>query len=747
MKHAIITFEFLSWWHAGSGLGQGGATNALVIRDRDGLPYLPGKTVKGLLRDAFELAEQHSQLEGLRTATLFGPQDTSNWEPPGRAPGKIQVDNAYLTREAATWLLSEDKERMPALFHTVAATAIGENGVAERSTLRSTEVCPPMILKGRITCPDEVAFNELKRLAPLIRGVGKNRNRGLGRCQVTVGEAEGAKTKTSNITSPQPGNHHGVWLEITLASDVVFSANGATTSSHDSLDYIPGAALAGAAVDAGRKLGNRFDPHLFLGGKVRFGDGMPIENGRIGWPVPLNCCCEKSAGPVGTPINGLDLPQLVTDGKQPQQLRGGYLAIRPDGKSAVRFHVTGEYFLKTARDREKFGSAQEGQLFEFESLPAGRHFLACIRWDAALESPVRIQQIVAYMVANGIRLGRSKNAQFGSATVKLCSEERLKALGVDGSGNRLPAESPQPGTVPPKAAHFYLASDVSLSTGSAPRLGPKPEDFGLDGTRWELKAGWTFLRTRRYSPWVSFHQCRVTERQVLCRGSVITFTNNGGQPPDEEELKTVQSRLAKGVGEQIQDGLGWVLFNPGFVLNLPRLEKAEGGEGIRSEIPRENLDQPGLRRFVERGQIRTQIFNEALEDGLKWASRWWDMSQVAAKAAKLKNPGKSQWSEVRQLALQAQGNAGRLKKELTEFCTKTLRKRFWEQTTGQTTLWQELENVLKNALENPQPLSADTQPQHQRICLSLAIAAGEVIRLLQKNDSETGKIPRNGGLP
>ena len=44
--------EFFSNWHCGSGLAAGADVDALVIKDNNGLPYVPGRTMKGLLRDA-----------------------------------------------------------------------------------------------------------------------------------------------------------------------------------------------------------------------------------------------------------------------------------------------------------------------------------------------------------------------------------------------------------------------------------------------------------------------------------------------------------------------------------------------------------------------------------------------------------------------------------------------------------------------------------------------------------------------
>jgi CRISPR-associated protein Csx10 len=49
---AVLHAAMLSDWHVGSGGGTPGYVDAHVRRDADGLPYLPGSTVTGVLRDA-----------------------------------------------------------------------------------------------------------------------------------------------------------------------------------------------------------------------------------------------------------------------------------------------------------------------------------------------------------------------------------------------------------------------------------------------------------------------------------------------------------------------------------------------------------------------------------------------------------------------------------------------------------------------------------------------------------------------
>ena len=49
MKYEIT---FYTNWHCGSGLSSGADCDSLVVKDKNGLSFVPGKTIKGLLREA-----------------------------------------------------------------------------------------------------------------------------------------------------------------------------------------------------------------------------------------------------------------------------------------------------------------------------------------------------------------------------------------------------------------------------------------------------------------------------------------------------------------------------------------------------------------------------------------------------------------------------------------------------------------------------------------------------------------------
>jgi len=56
MSKVTIKYEikFHTDWHCGSGLAAGAGVDALTVKDKNGLPFIPGKTIKGLVREAVE---------------------------------------------------------------------------------------------------------------------------------------------------------------------------------------------------------------------------------------------------------------------------------------------------------------------------------------------------------------------------------------------------------------------------------------------------------------------------------------------------------------------------------------------------------------------------------------------------------------------------------------------------------------------------------------------------------------------
>lgn len=224
MHEATLIFDIHTYWHAGSGRGRSAVLDAEVIRDRAGLPYLPGKTVKGLLRKAVRLGERlemvpqgvverifGSAVPGLEEATpdtqFDDGDDFTTFRDAqqlalesGRfatQPGTIWFGSAELPdawRAWATGLTGEARSQLEGLFHTVASTAIDEDGVAREHTLRVVEATVPMVLEATIAGDHPQWAEDLEHIRaclPLLRAVGSRTRRGYGRVTIKL-RTEGA---------------------------------------------------------------------------------------------------------------------------------------------------------------------------------------------------------------------------------------------------------------------------------------------------------------------------------------------------------------------------------------------------------------------------------------------------------------------------------------------------------------------------------------------------------------------------
>lgn len=324
-------------------------------------------------------------------------------------------------------------------------------------------------------------------------------------------------------------------LAITLDADAVFTRASATVGRPTSLDRIPGATLLGAAAsrlyDA---LGDRA-VEAFEQGAVRFGDALPLSSGgAVALPTPLSWHREKRGHRV------FDLSQTERPaGTQLAQLRSAWRVAGKDGIETVT--VERRSSMRTSIEA---GRAREGFLYGVEALPAGTRFSATL----ASDDSALLEQVLQALTTAGIRLGRSRSAEFGSASVRI----------IGTSVNDEPALPAVAGRV-----RLLAVSDICLrdSATGGPRLLPTASDFGL-GEDWTIDLQRSFLRFRRYSPFNGYRRRPDTEHQVIVAGSVITLRGPG---LNEQGLSDLRRQIEPGVGIHLGRGLGQLLAEPALL--------------------------------------------------------------------------------------------------------------------------------------------------------------------------------------
>lgn len=171
--------KFFDYWHAGSGLSGGAALDSYVIKDDRGLPYMPGKTIKGLLREMAELFWSQDSID-----KCFGKQSNNyGQDSDDTVMGECYFSNAVLEEGVAKEIVSNNLAHN--LFEVVSSTRIDENGVAIDRSLRDIEVVVPVVLHGNIDIAQEYV-HDMKKAMDMIKRAGLNRNRGLGRCKFVI---------------------------------------------------------------------------------------------------------------------------------------------------------------------------------------------------------------------------------------------------------------------------------------------------------------------------------------------------------------------------------------------------------------------------------------------------------------------------------------------------------------------------------------------------------------------------------
>lgn len=189
MAEINYKITFYSYWHAGSGLTSGSDLDALVIKSKEELPFIPGRTLKGLLKDAaLSLREITPGNEmDLFIDKIFGKKNSISAEDTNddmNDLGQAYFSNAELNSSLKE-KISEHK-LAPYFYSEISSTAIKQDGIAKPHSLRRMQVTIPVILVASILNVDEAHKQLIANCMSWIKRLGQNRHRGLGRCKFEI---------------------------------------------------------------------------------------------------------------------------------------------------------------------------------------------------------------------------------------------------------------------------------------------------------------------------------------------------------------------------------------------------------------------------------------------------------------------------------------------------------------------------------------------------------------------------------
>lgn len=624
-KKLALTFD--SDWHIGSGAGIPGSLYRQVLRDDHGLPYVPGKTLTGIIRDAAEwIAATRDSAEGGcahrwtdAVSGLFGvqtPDQSGKKEHINSCqPAAMGISSAVFSPEMQAYF-KENPEILPLLFISQSGVMIDrKKGVSAEEHLFSTEkVRQGCVLFATMRFNRPLTDDEGKLLVDAIKAVrhiGGKRRRGGGKCTLSLSDTE---TKNENrISKDLPGSvADSEYIELsfrltTLQPVIVNKVTLGNVTKTDNI--IPGVMLLPYFTrEIFASLGKERMVSAIMNGELSIGNFLPDFEGKQGYPVPLSFTRKKERSETGKNIyNRLVEGNVSEEGKaiQMKEVRTGYVVLGGEkNESPAYYPAENQITLRThntIEDSKQRPTEKVGGLFTYEAIKQDSVFRGFIKISGKLWNEIRktlSDPDLARLCKSHLSIGQSRKDEYGRVELEYAN---TKNNSIDCASLDL---------IEKKGSSYlvvYLLSDTLIRNGYlgytsslddlrevlqkelAVDLVDVPDDElsqqhvnGRSITEFPLGGeGGHFIRTHRRESWHSVWGLPRPTLLYFQAGSVLLFKVANPNAWDRQKAREL---MDKGLGDRIAEGYGRVLLNPIFCTSSDVSEA--------SRIPTEETPQP-----------------------------------------------------------------------------------------------------------------------------------------------------------
>jgi CRISPR-associated protein Csx10 len=652
----VIRLTMLSDWHVGSGTGRPGSVDRLIVRDGDGLPFVPAKTLRGIWRDACErLALALDEGVGAWCSLVdrvFGSQPalgkndpTLRHEDPSRQPieSTLTVRPARLNK-AMRCLIEKDRRLLEATTFVKPGVKIDRRrGRAQTDFLRFEELARVgTVLEAQCGLPSHLPAEQRNAASALliagtklVERLGGKRRRGPGRCSLEVvgGNIDEAikwleNTKTPTWTETKSPQHvfasGAIVSEPWVSVPLILNLNGPLAVLYrtvgnvvESLDYLPGSYLLPHITRTLSRLGVPPQSEIQCGNLVVLPATLEVDGVR-GLPVPIALFAHKD-DPKQI-VNRLRKGEAIA---QLKQMRVGYVGpeanpIPQKTPLVVRTH-------NTVEDGPQRPTSDVGGVYTYEAIAAVDKNLPVRLW-----SELRLRKSLAAKLeqqrenwwselCGDVSLGRSKKDDYGEVTIVALNPRDFEST-ASSDGELV----------------VWLLSDVLLRDE---RLRPDPTAKALKaelsrmlGVSLNVKPSGHCLtelvRVRRLDTWHVGWGLPRPSFVAMQAGSCVVFTT--GDTIDSAKLREIE---AAGVGERTGEGYGQIRFNDPlvgdpsaerrtFVREIAGAKKIE--EGVIDEVHRNYIEL--LEREVWKQEIRRAAQSIAAETTRRQEAMKWNKS-------------------------------------------------------------------------------------------------------------------------
>lgn len=558
-------------WHVGSGAGIAGDLDATVRRDPDGLPYVPGTSLTGLLRDSCRVVA-HALDDGLADGpwqrwhtAVFGtaPDVATDRSTRWIRPALVGIGAGRLRPGLAARLVSSDKTWI-ATTRRPGVAIDARSGRALDGALRMVEVARGGVdLVSEVTVEpvgvhlDQDAMVAVSALLVLgaawTNQLGGWRRRGLGEVTLTLDDQNPARwagwlaesswspqevpvPDRTTQAAPRPtgrgggGGWHRIELRLTTTGPVRVPSQ-VTGNVVRGLDYLPGSLLLPWLSQ--RWGAERVRAAIWQRALVAR-TTLPEVAGQRGLPAPLTLHRSRDGDErdlfQGAPPDGArQVRSTYTDGA----VTGEQVRLVPVRLATVSHNAVNP---RTQRPDSESG------LYELEVIPAGTVLRGEILVQAGLLTDLEGEfgEHPWSLLAGAARFGARRRGEYGATTVEVRGCKPVPSVPLPGARCQL-----------------WAVSDVVVR-GRGLRYSADPDDVARSLSR-ELgvrvvPAG-AVTRTRRRDGWHGGWQLPRESVLGLAAGSVLTVEFPDGPPPADRWAAV----LAGGVGDRVAEGYGEVI--------------------------------------------------------------------------------------------------------------------------------------------------------------------------------------------
>ena len=416
---AKLKIELLSNTCIALGSSIGETTDMDVYVDKNGKPYIPSKRIKGLIRSVIEEYNSLSN-NSIDIERIIGKASLQGEHFIKGQGGSLYIEDAILDESMGT-------------ISVKTQTAIDETThSAKEGSLRSISVIDKgTTFASNVTLEDK-DFDTIKKVLPLLRHMGLNRNRGLGLVKVTIEKNDDSKTKLNfNVTS------NLVKIKIENISNLMISS----IDQNETIPYIPSSTILGyfanryiKETNDEEKLKELFlnDGHLIFSNAYisdkNFNEYMPCpafikkyknlnNEGRVEY-INKFFKEENTSNKVERKIASLDDKYVRSD-------------IFNNGLDINNIKVI-EPCYEYAYHHSLKPNGEVKDFFQFLSLEKGQHFVGYVYGDIN-----KLRSLFSIVNDKIAYFGKSRNSQYGKCNITL---ECIK--GISNKGNILIFKAP-----------------------------------------------------------------------------------------------------------------------------------------------------------------------------------------------------------------------------------------------------------------------------------------------------------------